>query len=594
VEIEELNLAGVDKYELLSDLAKRRGFFWPSFEIYGGVSGYMDLGPLGTRMKRRVEELWLKLFVTQHGFAEISSPVITPEQVFMASGHVDHFKDLMVTCTACHRHFKADYAIMEAMPARTDLAIEAMSTKEIDEFIKENHVTCPECGGQLTQTEYFSTMFKTNIGPYGDVTGYGRPEAAQGMFVDFKRVYEASREKLPIGIAQVGTVMRNEISPRQGPIRLREFTIMELEFFFDPEDPTCSLMPRVSDVELPLLLAKDRESGRSDITRVKAPEAANRKLVGTEWLAYFMALSTKFASALGIPLDKQRFEEKLPAERSHYSSQTFDHQVWLDRWGWVEVAGHAYRTSFDLSAHIKSSGVDLSIFKPHPTPIERTATVVVPLESTLGPLLREKTKPVSDALRAANPDEVRRALEDRGYFEIQGFKVLPSHVKFEERTIRETGRRVIPHVVEPSYGAERSVYSALEYAYNRVKDRVVLKLPYELVPLDMMVLPLMAKDGMPEVADEISTLLMRQGFHVEYDDTGTIGRRYARADEIGVPISVTVDYQTLKDGTVTLRDRDSWQQVRNVWKVLPDVIGQFLVGKLKFSNLGSPVAATYE
>ena len=587
-------MAGIDKYELLSDLAKRRGFFWPAFEIYGGVGGYMDLGPLGARMKRRVEELWLKLFVTQHGFAEISSPVITPERVFLASGHVDHFKDLMVTCTACHRHFKADHAIMDAMPARTDLAIEAMSTKEIDEFIKENHVTCPECGGQLTQTEYFSTMFKTNIGPYGDVTGYGRPEAAQGMFVDFKRVYESSRERFPIGIAQIGTVMRNEISPRQGPIRLREFTIMELEFFFDPEYPTCKSMPQVSNVELPLLLAKDRESGRSDITPVKAPEAVDRKLVGTEWLAYFMALSIRFASALGIPLDKQRFEEKLPAERSHYSSQTFDHQVWLDRWGWVEIAGHAYRTSFDLSAHIKGSGVDLSIFKPYTAPIEKKATVVVPLESILGPLLREKTKPVADALRATNPHDVRNAFQDRGYFEIQNFKVLPSHVKFEERMIRETGRRVIPHVVEPSYGAERSVYSALEYAYNRVKDRVVLKLPYELVPLDMMILPLMAKDGLPEVAEEISFFLTREGFHVEYDDTGTIGRRYARADEIGVPISVTVDYQTKKDRTVTLRDRDSWQQVRSEWKVLPYKMTQFLVRKLKFSDLGTPVATAYE
>lgn len=587
-------MAGIDKYELLSDLAKRRGFFWPSFEIYGGVSGYMDLGPLGTRMKRRVEELWLKLFVTAHGFVEISSPVITPERVFAASGHVDHFKDLMVSCTACHRHFKADYAVTEAMPARTDLAIEAMAPKEIDAFIKENNVMCPECGGQLTPTEYFSTMFRTNIGPYGDVTGYGRPEAAQGMFVDFKRVYETSREKLPLGIAQIGTVMRNEISPRQGPIRLREFTIMELEFFFDPEDPTCKIMPRVSDVELPLLLAKDREAGRSDITRIKASDAVTRKIVATEWLAYFMALSTKFASALGIPLDKQRFEEKLPAERSHYSSQTFDHQVWLDRWGWVEIAGHAYRTDFDLSAHIKGSGQDLSIFKPYPTPIEKRATVIVPLDSILGPLLRDKTKQVLDALRAANPEDVKRALREKGYFEVQSFKVLSSHVKFEERTIRETGRRAVPHVVEPSYGAERSVYSALEYAYTRVKDRVVLKLPYNLVPLDMMILPLMGKDGLPEAAQEITEFLTQQDFQVEYDDTGTIGRRYARADEVGVPVSVTVDYQTLKNGTVTLRDRDTWQQVRNGWKAIPELVRELLAGRLKFSELGTPVAAAYE
>jgi len=587
-------MSGIDKYELVSDLAKRRGFFWPSFEIYGGVSGYMDLGPLGTRVRRHVEELWLKLFVSQHGFGEISSPVITPARVFEASGHVDHFKDLMVSCTVCNRHFKADHVITEAMPARTDLAIEAMAPREIDVFIKENHVTCPECGGQLTSTEYFSTMFRTNIGPYGDLTGYGRPEAAQGMFVDFKRVHEMSRERLPLGIAQIGTVMRNEISPRQGPIRLREFTIMELEFFYDPEDPTCKYMTRVSDVELPLVLARDREEGRSEIVRVKAQEAASRKLVSTEWLAYFMALSTQFALALGIPLDKQRFEEKLPAERSHYSSQTFDHQVWLDRWGWVEIAGHANRTDFDLSAHMKSSGVDLSVFKPYSTPVERRATFLVPLESVLGPLLREKTRPVIDALRATNPEEVGRAFKEKGYFEIQAFKILPSHVKFEERAVRETGRRIVPNVVEPSYGAERCVYSALEYSYTRVRGRVVLKIPYNLAPVDMVVLPLMAKDGLPEVADEIADFLARHDIQVEYDDTGTIGRRYARADEIGVPISLTVDYQTLKDGSVTLRDRDTWEQIRNEWKIIPELVDQFLVGKLKFSDLGVPVTAAYE
>jgi glycyl-tRNA synthetase len=591
---EDLNLAGIDKYELLSDLAKRRGFFWPSFEIYGGVSGYLDLGPLGTRVKRRIEELWLRLFVLQHGFAEISSPVITPERVFTASGHVDHFKDLMVSCNDCHRHFKADHAITEAMPGRTDLAVEAMSPQEIDAFIAANHVACPECGGRLTEAEYSSTMFKTNIGPYGDVTGYGRPEAAQGMFVDFKRVYETSREKLPLGIAQIGTVMRNEISPRQGPIRLREFTIMELEFFFDPEDPTCTFMPRVKDVELPLVLAKDRAQGRSDITRVNAGDAARRGLIRTEWAAYFMALSTKFASMLGIPQDKQRFEEKLSAERSHYSTQTFDHQIWLDRWGWVEIAGHAYRTDFDLSAHIAHSGVDLSVFKPFPVPVEKTVTVIVPVESVLGPILRQKTRAILDALSAARPEDVKGAFQKTGYFEIQGFKILPSHVKFEDRTVRETGRRVVPHVVEPSYGAERIVYSTLEYAYTRVKDRVVLKLPKSLVPLEMMVFPLMAKDGLAEIAYEIMDFLAQHNFRVEYDDGGTVGRRYARADEIGVPISITVDYQTSKDGTVTLRDRDTWRQVRNPWKTIPEHVRSFLDGKLDFSDLGISVKTNYE
>ncbi len=587
-------MSGIDKYELLSDLAKRRGYFWPSFEIYGGVSGYLDLGPLGTRLKRRIEEEWLNLFVYQHSFAAISTPVITPERVFIASGHVEHFKDLMVSCNNCRRHFRADQVIAEAMPGRTDIATEAMTAAEIDLFVTENQIRCPECGGTLTNAEYFSTMFKTNVGPYGDVTGYGRPEAAQGIFVDFKRVFETSRERFPLGIAQIGTVMRNEISPRQGPIRLREFTIMEMEMFFDPNQPECKYLNRVADIELPLLLAKDRERGSSDLTRVSAPEAAKRGLVQAEWSAYFMALSVKFAGSLGIPFDKQRFEEKLPTERSHYSAQTFDHQIWLDRWGWTEIAGHAYRTDYDLSAHSKATGADLSIFKPYPQPVDKKAIVVVPLGPVLGPLLREKARSVVEALTASNAMEVKKAFDTTGYFDVQGFRVLPSHVRFEERNIRETGRRVVPYVVEPSYGAERVVYSALEYAYARVKDRIVLRLPIHLVPLQVAVFPLMAKDGLSEIASEITNYLASDGFAVEYDESGTIGRRYARADEVGIPLSITVDYQTKKDATVTLRDRDSWEQVRNGWKTLPDLMRKFLQSKLRFAELGTPVQVDYE
>jgi glycyl-tRNA synthetase len=480
------------------------------------------------------------------------------------------------------------------MPGHIDLAIEAMSEREIDTFIEENRIRCPECGGPLSHSEYFSTMFKTNIGPYCDVVGYARPEAAQGMFVDFKRVYDTSRGKLPLGIAQIGTVMRNEISPRQGPIRLREFTIMELEFFFDPKQQECEYLKRVKDIGLPLLLAKDREQNNIQLTTVPAEEACSQGLVKYEWLAYFMALSVKFVTSLGIPVDKQRFEEKLPTERSHYSSQTFDHQIWLDRWGWVEIAGHACRTDFDLSAHIKGSGVDLSVFEPFSTPIERKTTVVVPIGSLLGPILREKTSAVVQELALTSPEKLRSAFNDAGYFEIQGFKILPSHVRLEDRTIRETGRRFIPHVVEPSFGAERVVYSTLEYAYARAKDRIVLRIPRQLAPLQITVYPLMSKDGLPEIAREISDSLATQGFDVEYDEAGTIGKRYARADEIGVPISITVDYQTMKDQTVTLRDRDTWLQVRNDWKALPDLVGHFLKGDAAFSTLGAPVKVVYE
>jgi glycyl-tRNA synthetase len=587
-------LAGIDKYDLLSDLAKRRGFFWPSFEIYGGISGYLDLGPLGVKLKRRIEDKWLEVFVNRHGYVEISTPVITPEKVFQASGHVAHFKDLMVTCTQCKRHFKADYVITQAMPARTDVAIEAMSPAEIDAFIVENNVRCPECGGPLSKSEFYSTMFRTNIGPYSDIVGYGRPEAAQGMFVDFKRVFESSRERLPLGIGQIGTVMRNEISPRQGPIRLREFTIMEMEFFFDPEESSCPYLGQVEKLSLPLLLAKDRERGSQEAIQISPRMAVRDGLILTEWGAYFMALSLDFATSLGVPKEKQRFEEKMAKERSHYSSQTFDHQIRLDRWGWMEVAGHAYRTDFDLAAHIKFSGADLSVFKAYENPILKKTRALVPQESILGPLLKAKTRSVVEALKAANPEEVEQAFTKSGFFEVQGFKVLPAHVRFEDRTEKEAGRRIIPHVIEPSFGAERLVYATLEYAYTRSQDRVVLRLPMDLAPTQVMVFPLMAKDGLPEIAFRIQTSLKARGLQVDYDEAGTIGRRYARADEIGVPLSITIDYKTKDDQTVTIRDRNTWRQVRSGLNELAENSEQYLRGVKDFGDLGTPVDIAYQ
>jgi glycyl-tRNA synthetase len=238
--------------------------------------------------------------------------------------------------------------------------------------------------------------------------------------------------------------------------------------------------------------------------------------------------------------------------------------------------------------------VDLSIFKPYTTPIEKLTTKIVPNDSVLGPLLRDKAKAVVTALVSSKPEEVKQAFRKTGHYEIQGFKVLPSHVRFEERSVREAGRRFVPHVVEPSYGAERIVYSTLEYSYNRVKDRVVLRLPVDLVPTQMMVFPLMAKDGLSEIAAEIQRILRGEGFEADYDDGGTVGRRYARADEVGVPLTITVDYQTKENGTVTLRDRDSWNQVRNEWKAVPELVRRFFQGKLSFQQLGTPVKVGYE
>jgi len=578
-------LAKLDKYEMVADLARRRGFFWQSFEIYGGVSGFLDLGPLGTVMKRRIIEKWLHTFIRKHGFVEISTPVITPERIFEASGHVAQFKDSMVGCLNCKRRFKADNLLKEA----ANIQAEAFSLSEIEQAINEKQIRCVECGGQLSKPEYFSTMFRTAIGPYSESVAYGRPEAAQGMFVDFKRVYESLREKMPMAIAQIGTALRNEISPRQGPIRLREFTIMEFEFFYDPQEPSCPYINDVADKEVRILPLQLRDKGIEEPTTATIRQVLDKKFVLSEWSAYFMGLSQQFMSDLGIPAANQRFQEKSPSERAHYSSQTYDHEVLLDRWGWVEMAGHANRSNHDLSSHIKGSGADLTVFKKYDEPVIRKERVARPIDSAIGPAFKSQAATVRKLIESAKTADIEQSIKEKGFYEAGGFKVLPEHVRFDWIETKESGRRFVPEVVEPSFGAERLLYATLEYAYTQVKDRVVLNIPVDIAPIQVSVFPLMAKDGLDEKARLVCDMLRRAKFDVDYDESGTIGRRYARADEIGVPIGVTIDYDTLKDETVTLRDRVTWKQVRTPIDSLVDRLKAYLEESCPFLTLGTPL-----
>jgi glycyl-tRNA synthetase len=571
---------------MVAELARRRGYFWPSFEIYGGVSGFLDLGPLGAAMKRRIIEKWLDTFVRRHGFVEISTPVITPERIFEASGHVAHFKDPMVGCLNCKRRFKADNLLKEA----ADISAEAFSLAEIEQTIEEKKIRCIECGGQLSKPEYFSTMFRTTIGPYSESVAYGRPEAAQGMFVDFKRVYESLRERMPIAIAQIGTAVRNEISPRQGPIRLREFTIMEFEFFYDPEESSCPRISEVRDEKIRILPLQLRDKGIEEPTTATIREALDRKFVVSEWSAYFMALSQRFMSGLGIPPGSQRFLEKSPNERAHYSSQTYDHEILLDRWGWVEMAGHANRSNHDLSSHMKGSGSDLTVFKKYDEPVTRKERIARAVDSAIGPAFKGQAATVKKMIDSANSADVERSIKEKGFYMAGEFKVLPAQVKFDWIETKESGRRFVPEVVEPSFGAERLLYAVLEYAYTQVKDRIVLNIPMDVAPIQVSVFPLMAKDGLDEKAQSVCEMLRHTRYDVDYDESGTIGRRYARADEIGVPIAITIDYDTMRDDTVTLRDRVTWKQVRTPVHSLMEVLRAYFEESCPFSALGTPMA----
>lgn len=545
-----------DRYKHLSEIARRRGFFWGSFEIYGGLSGFLDLGPLGTGLKREIENSWREFFLTRHGFVEISTPIITPQRVLEASGHVENFKDPMTECTNCHRRFRADQLVKEATGEET----EGLSLEQLGKLLSK--VKCPECGGVLGAPQYFMTMFKTSIGPYDEDPAYGRPEAAQGIFVDFRRVYEVMREKIPLGIAQIGTVLRNEISPRQGPIRLREFTIMDFELFFDPDNPDCPYLSEVRDEMLTIVTETSRTKGSEDATQIRTIDAVERGAIKSSWAAYFMAQSKRFLAQLGIKPSDQRFFEKLPSERAHYSAQTFDHEIKLDRWGWVEVAGFAYRTDYDLKAHSKATGIDLRVFKAYDSPVEKMMRVVRPNHEKIREQFGADAGKIISLLAR---EDLARLVGDKkkdAAVRVDHYDIPLEFFETKEEKVKETGTKYFPHVIEPSFGVERLVYAALEHNLRMREDRLILSLPFKLAPIQASVYPLVNKDGLDERAKRIYDDLRADGFRVEYDDSGSIGRRYARADETGIPLGITVDYDTLKDNSVTLRDRDSWTQIR--------------------------------
>lgn len=498
------------------DIAKRRGFIWPSFELYGGVGGFYDFGPLGSVLKEKIIRKWREYYVIREGFFEIDSPSILPEEVLKASGHVDHFIDLMAECQKCGTPFRVIDVVKEA----TGKDIEGMPREEVQKFVDGRHVKCPDCGGELGPIFEFNAMFRTTIGPGTKRVSYLRPETAQTIFIDFKRLQRHARGKIPFGVVQIGRGFRNEISPRQGIIRLREFTMAEAEVFFDPQNSHHPKFSSVADEKIRLWPAGDQEKGKMETVEIRAEQAVKNGIVCNELMAYYMVLTKRFLVDLGIPGEAIRFRQQTSGQRAHYSSETWDAEVLTERFGWVEVAGLAYRTDYDLRRHSEFSGEDLSVFLP------------------------------------------------------------------------EEKRKVICHVVEPSYGIDRTFYCVLEHSFVQEGDRTYLKLKRELAPIEVGVFPLLNRNGLPEKAITVFEGLRQKGFLVEYDDSGSIGRRYARADEVGTPYCVTIDHQTLQDDTVTIRDRDTTAQVRVKIEDLHKALRLLLCGEATLQDVGVPVGPT--
>ncbi len=570
-----------DKYDKIMELAKRRGFFWPSYEIYGGVAGFYDLGPLGIAMKNKIINLWRDYFIIRQQplVVEIETPVIGPSKVYEASGHLEHFTDPIVECTKCGRKFRADHLIEDVLHVNA----EGLSPEEMTRLIREHDIRCPACGGILSEVRKFNLLFQTTIGPYAQNRGFLRPEAAQGMFINFKRIYEVMRQRLPLGIAQIGRVARNEISPRQGIVRLREFTIAEIEFFFDPEDPwheglLDDMISRVEHRKLRILRAEAKRRDETKPEEFSVREAIEEKVIITPWLAYWMAVARDFVIELGVDYIDMYFDEKLPEERAHYAAQTFDQLVRVSRLGWLEVSGHAYRTDYDLSRHMRYSGKDLTVFRQFKEPIRIKKKVVLVNPAWVGRTFKSKAKEVLEAIKSLNVNEVEKMLKEKGVVEVNGVTIPAEHVRIVEKEEKISGRRFLPHVAEPSFGIERLVFVVLDKAYREKSGRVVLSIPRRIAPIDVAVFPLVRDERLVKIAKDVWRRLIEAGYYAIYDDDGSIGRRYARVDEIGVPLAITVDHVTLEDKTVTIRDRDTWKQVRVHLDKVEKAIRMFLQG----------------
>ncbi|SFM76789.1 glycine--tRNA ligase [Methanolobus profundi] len=579
----------MDKYEQVIELAKRRGFLWNSFELYGGTAGFYDYGPLGSTLKRRIEQIWRETYVVQEGYMEIEAPTIGIEEVFVASGHVGGFSDPLCECKNCGEAFRADH-LVEKYVAIAD----TLSDEELDRVIKENEVKCPECEGDLGETYEFNLMFKTNIGPGTGRQGYMRPETAQGMFVDFLRLARFYREKLPFGATQIGKSYRNEISPRQGVIRLREFTQAEAEIFIDPNDKKHANFSRFADTVVNLY--SDEAQERQEIEQMTLGEAVEKGTIAHEFLAYQIGLTNHFLQRVGIAADKLRFRQHMKDEMAHYAIDCWDAEIETDRFGWVEVVGIADRTDYDLKAHASVSKTELSIYREYSEPKMVTQFVVKPNMGKLGPLFKGKAKAVADALKALGQEELE---QENITVTVDGeeFTVPGEIVEFAEETVKISGENIIPHVIEPSYGIDRIFYSTMEHAFeeemvtgkeesDEEDARIVMRLRKEVAPVQVAILPLLTREELINPARSIEAQLKQKGLLVSYDDSGTIGRRYRRNDEIGTPYSVTIDYDTLEDNTVTIRDRDSMKQIRAPMDGIADLLHELIYMNRDFESAG--------
>ena len=543
------------RLERLHGMLRQRGILLPAFDLYGGAKGLYDFGPVGGRLRSRLNQVWLDHWLGMGDVVEISCPTVTPYEVLEASGHVGEFSDFMTVCQQCNEASRAD-TLLEPHHPNPD----SLSKSELQQLLNQVNPECPNCSSQdWSDVEAQNLMFSTTIGAGASGRdGFMRPETAQGMFTSFSSLYRHFRERLPFGAVQVGKGYRNEISPRQGMIRLREFNMAELEYFIDPEEPLAHDFSAWTSIDFNLI---DGEGNQHSMSLSNAVESG---LVRHATVGYFMGKTYDFLINVGIDASRLRFRQHAANEMAHYASDCWDVEI-EGSYGWVECVGIAHRGCYDLEAHEKASGKTLRARREYSEPriIEIDGWTID--GGTAGPAFRGDASQVKSIVETFDSDiefPVDVTLEDgrQQTIEIQ-------HVKRVQKTVKETGEWFIPHVVEPAFGIDRILWHVLDHAFIETEKAGepyrILKLSNCISPIDVAILPLFEKDGMETMAQELhQRCCATSGLVSLYDGSGSIGKRYARADEIGIPICVTIDHQSIEDQTVTLRNRDDGTQTR--------------------------------
>lgn len=577
---------------------------------------------------------------------EVECPAVTPEAVLKASGHVDRFTDFMVSDAAtgdCHR---ADHLLEDALrklldddasgltPHQREEARELLATVEeltadgLGDALDKYAVKAPETGNALSRPYAFNLMFKTSIGPRGDQVGYLRPETAQGIFVNFRDLLYCNGNRLPFAAAQIGQSYRNEISPKAGLLRVREFTQAEIEHFCNPEDKSHPKFPAVAELT-PLLFSRELQMGSEKVAKpMSLKEAVGNRVIANETLAYFIGRTHLFMLAVGIDPSRLRFRQHLVHEMAHYAEDCWDAEVHCS-YGWIECAGLADRSAYDLTAHAAKSKQDLSFFEKFDEPKTVTRLVARAKDrKALGIAFKKEAKAVLAALEVLDDEgaaALQKALEAEGKASLfigekeacggeastaaaaaaenATVEVTADQVSVEPLTQKVSGRSIVPSVIEPSFGVGRIIYCAFEHSFyvreeeakadanERQKgsgdaQRTVFRFAPAVAPVKVTVFPLLNRESMDAKAREIERSLTAVGLATLVDTTSTtVGKRYARTDEIGVPFGVTVDGASLEDGTVTLRERDSMAQVRIPISEVPGVVRALIDGKRDWASV---------